>query len=403
MKNGKKWGLAGLTVIASTALLVSFTNSPSDEKKKKYQVIHHENQETVTYDTIISMDSKYTVEQFLADKGIESKNVEIIHVPNMISELGERMHGEEVNIICEMDENGNKVTKKFVNGKEVELSPEELKKIESHKATGGENRVIIKRDGSHGSDHGGEFRVLDEHNVEIRVEVDDNGNTTITKIENGEEVEMTEEELNNFHAAEGHEGHEMRIFIEDGKTLDQEGMTEEMEIKIEKMMEGIDTGDGQREIIIKIDSDSENFEGIDMEFFEDGENTFEWISDNQDHQIKLMTSDGDEEFTLVLVTENFDESVKMEHKMRIDTSKESFELFPNPTDGTFTVRFTQDKKAKTDLRITDVNGKVVFEDKLGKFSGTYEKEINLKKFGAGTYLLSIEKDGKVETKKIIVK
>ncbi|MFT5780089.1 MAG: hypothetical protein ACI837_003050, partial [Crocinitomicaceae bacterium] len=46
---------------------------------------------------------------------------------------------------------------------------------------------------------------------------------------------------------------------------------------------------------------------------------------------------------------------------------------------------------------------VVFKDKLGKFSGTYEKQVDLKKFGAGTYLISIEKDGRVETKQVIVK
>ncbi|MFT5778539.1 MAG: hypothetical protein ACI837_001495, partial [Crocinitomicaceae bacterium] len=411
MKNGKKWGLLGFGIIASTALLVSFTSDPSDDKKKKYQVIHHENQEIVTYDTIISMDSEYTVEQFLADKGIDSKNVEIINIPNLISEIGEGMnefiienemhgdhHSENVKIICEMGEDGKKVTKKFVNGEEVELSEEELKELEAGHTGEGKQKVFIKHSGNPDED----LHFSEEHNVEIRVEVDDDGNKTIKKVVNGEEVEMTEEELENMHHFKSGENAEMKILLEEGELLElhglMDGLTEEMEIKIEKMMESLEIENGKHQMIIKMDTDMEGFEDIDMEMFEGGEATFDWISDDEEHHIKLMSTDEDEDFTIVLVTENIDETTQVERKMKVKTSKQSFETFPNPTDGSVTVRFIQEEKVNTAVKITDVNGKVVFKDKLGKFSGTYEKQVDLKKFGAGTYLISIEKDGRVETK-----
>ena len=79
MVHTNKTLLTGLGVLAITASLVSFS---ADKGKKKYEVIHHSAGKTVTYDTIIPMNSKYTVEAFLADKGIQSENIEIVKIPN---------------------------------------------------------------------------------------------------------------------------------------------------------------------------------------------------------------------------------------------------------------------------------------------------------------------------------
>jgi hypothetical protein len=69
--------------IATSALLVSFTNDNGGDKNKKYQIIHHEKGEMITYDTVIPMSSSFTPEQFLAEKGILDEHVEIITLPSI--------------------------------------------------------------------------------------------------------------------------------------------------------------------------------------------------------------------------------------------------------------------------------------------------------------------------------
>lgn len=141
MINRSKVLTIGLGVTALTGLLFSFTDGNGDEKKKKYHVIHQENGELFTYDTILPMSSTYSVENFLEDKGIDSEGAEIIHVPSsaqnhfmfkgdgeegehqmMIQKFDHNMvidsdgGHETIEIKVEIDEDGNKVIQKKVNG-----------------------------------------------------------------------------------------------------------------------------------------------------------------------------------------------------------------------------------------------------------------------------------------------
>src|SRR5690606_6327308 len=81
---------------------------------------------------------------------------------------------------------------------------------------------------------------------------------------------------------------------------------------------------------------------------------------------------------------------------------EPISVYPNPNKGTFTVAFNQAEKLQTSVEITDMNGKVVFKDKPGSFSGRYEKEVNLHKYGAGTYVVTVHQGDEVSVRKVIV-
>src|SRR5690606_38895432 len=98
-------------------------------------------------DTVIPMNSTYTVEAFLADKGIKSENVEIVKIPNgkakmMFIEKNEidgehsthnvEFKEENIEINVDIDDDGNKTIVKKVNGEVVELTPEEIKEIENN-------------------------------------------------------------------------------------------------------------------------------------------------------------------------------------------------------------------------------------------------------------------------------
>jgi len=61
---------AGLAVFAT--VLVSFSNGDDPGKKKKYHVIHQKDGNLQEFDTILTMNSDYGVEEFLAEKGIEN-------------------------------------------------------------------------------------------------------------------------------------------------------------------------------------------------------------------------------------------------------------------------------------------------------------------------------------------
>lgn len=361
MKNSNKTLLAGLGVLTIATTLVSFNS----DKKKKYEIIHHTNGKTVTYDTLLPMNSNYTVEAFLADKGIKSEHVEIIKVPNVHSKMmliekeskssnsNNEFTEENIEINVEIDDNGNKTIFKKVNGKEVELTPEEIKEIEENISNGGDEiRIIEIEDGGDFEFHG-DFPEGSEM-VEIRAEIDDNGNFTAKKFVNGEEVEMTAEEL---------------------KQLQENGNSSEKEqhVVISKTISIEETTDGKKS------NKTENHE-------------INWTSDNPN-----------EEFTLVLVSEDLDEKdASSRNQIEIKKDSNDFSIYPNPNNGHFTLLLDQSEKAKTAITITDSQGKVVFQEDLGKFSGKYSKQIDLKKFGTGVYMIAVEQGNQKNVQKVVV-
>jgi Secretion system C-terminal sorting domain len=438
MLNKGKLLFGGIGVIATAGLLVSFANSNDDDKKKKYQIIHHENGEMRMHDTIISMNSTYTVENFLADKGIQSENVEIIDMPHMgehemmfIGEEGsEGMHGEHimikecskhiehkgdgemVKIICEVGEDGKMVTKKFVNGEEVELTEKELEQIKMHKKID-KDHMIIEIDSDHINNEELNFvHEGDGKEIKIICEIDDEGNMSAKKIIDGVEVELTQEELEEMKMHHNGDGHHMMIKIDTDEMgedmeemlkqvelelseldIDMEELEKEIEISIEKIIEESETGeDGEHKMIVKkmvIDEDGEGKENVFI---------------MHDSDVTWESTGEEEDFTIVIVTENYDvaheKSRDIKHK---DMQTSDLEIYPNPSDGTFTIRINQSEKVKTSINITDVNGKVVFKDNLGKFSGEYKEEIDLKKFGPGTYIINIQQGDNLSVEKIIIK
>lgn len=113
---------------------------------------------------------------------------------------------------------------------------------------------------------------------------------------------------------------------------------------------------------------------------------------------------GDEDFTVVIVTENVQEEdgIQTQTRTRTEQLNDPINIYPNPNTGTFTIAFQQAEKAATSLEITDVQGKVVFSEDLGTFSGNYKKELNLKRYGSGTYVVTVKQGNEVSSKKLII-
>ena len=74
-------------------------------------------------------------------------------------------------------------------------------------------------------------------------------------------------------------------------------------------------------------------------------------------------------------------------------------IYPNPTEGLFAVSFTTTPGPLT-VAVTDVNGKVVYQDNSENKDGLYKKEIDLKGLPQGNYILSVTQNEKVFTEQI---
>ncbi len=421
-----KFILAGVGIAAIATTLVSFsggnpTNKEDDDKKKKYHVIHQKDGQMQEYDTIIPMNSDYSVQDFLSDKGIEDPNPKIIEIPSianmtMMSHDGDNaqifMHKlsdeividdengthENVMIIREENENGEVIMKKIVNGEEVEITDEDLKHMHHH--ADGEHHKIMIKDGDTDLEW---IEKEGSESVELKVEVDDEGNMKVQKFVNGEEVEVSEEEMQKIE-----NGHNNRIMIVHGDhegdlNIEMDSIMEMIEMEVEMMdVEGME--EGQKHVIVK-------------EFHVDGE-----TSSDQKKEIhkefrmkKHVEIDGEEDFTVVLVHENYDESIEESMQVRMMVQDEGnasgdremslnepISVYPNPNNGTFTIAFNQKNEVKTSIRIVDAQGKVVYKEKLGEFSGAYKKELDLKKHGVGVYIVTVQQGGETSSRKVIV-
>jgi len=180
------------------------------------------------------------------------------------------------------------------------------------------------------------------------------------------------------------------VIIVDELDGDMDSIFQELDIEIvEETVE-----DGQQRIIIR-------------EFHEESEESIE-DSGELKKEIQFHTKvdvDGEEEdFTIVLITENFDENEV--NQTTTNTQRmalnEPISVYPNPNNGTFTIAFSQEEKVKTSIEIVDVQGKVVFKEKLGSFSGAYKKELDLKKYGVGVYIVNVQQGDEVSARKVIV-
>ena len=75
--------------------------------------------------------------------------------------------------------------------------------------------------------------------------------------------------------------------------------------------------------------------------------------------------------------------------------------YPNPNNGSFTLRFNADDKP-TQVRAIDMMGKEVYAEDLQSFSGMYDKQIDLSESEKGVYILQVIQGKKTWNKKLAV-
>ena len=74
-------------------------------------------------------------------------------------------------------------------------------------------------------------------------------------------------------------------------------------------------------------------------------------------------------------------------------------IYPNPTEGVFELSF-RTAAGPLSVAVTDVNGKVVYNENNENPDGFYKKEIDLKGMPQGNYIISVTQGERVFTQQI---
>ncbi len=78
-------------------------------------------------------------------------------------------------------------------------------------------------------------------------------------------------------------------------------------------------------------------------------------------------------------------------------------IYPNPTNGSFTVAFQNENNSsnKTKIQIIDMNGRLIFEEEIYAIEATVGKEINLDFARAGMYFVKVIQESKTKQLRIV--
>ena len=123
-----------------------------------------------------------------------------------------------------------------------------------------------------------------------------------------------------------------------------------------------------------------NYSYIDQDIFSDSKNQIVYYRLNQ------IDFDGTSSISkMVLVTSN--------------NENNSIIIFPNPSNGAFNISFESKNNSAAKLKIIDVFGKTVWNNERTLLNGINAINVNLNK---GNYILTIEENGKLTIKKIVI-
>ena len=88
----------------------------------------------------------------------------------------------------------------------------------------------------------------------------------------------------------------------------------------------------------------------------------------------------------------------------VEEIESSYELnvYPNPTDGDFTLTFNGVEKANYVVELRNSLGQSVYKEEVKDFIGSYSKSLNLEKYGKGVYTVNISNSKNQAVKKLIV-
>lgn len=103
--------------------------------------------------------------------------------------------------------------------------------------------------------------------------------------------------------------------------------------------------------------------------------------------------------------ETEDYIVFIDYPLSIKNNKQnsSLTVLPNPASEKITLAFTNLSAENTQVKLTNLNGQLIFSEGLNNFSGTYSKTIDVSSFAKGIYNLQLITTNGVTNKKVVIK
>jgi len=298
--------------------------------------------------------------------------------PTMAQDDGQKK--EKIKIKILEDVNGErKLVERTYSSKEEMMSDPELKRFDVKFLTDGNDLSIENKDGKH---------------VIIR-----------SFFEEGESIGDIDWEHDFDH-------NQVDVFIQDCEGEPQVHVLGdgEHDVKIHKLQDGEESKIEVGENVFEF----KKTEDGKMEIFKNGELLDTEFSDLHDKEGNVfMIKSSDDGVVKHFVHEVRIRKIHVEEINKKDPELKELELdqkklnldglsyYPNPSDGELNLAFKADAKP-TEIRLTNINGKIVHREILSDFEGSYDQTIDLSNQPSGIYLLQVIQADRAMNKKLII-
>jgi PKD repeat protein len=84
------------------------------------------------------------------------------------------------------------------------------------------------------------------------------------------------------------------------------------------------------------------------------------------------------------------------------TDADGLSVYPNPSDGYFTISFNAIVKSTYTVELRNTLGQLIYKDVVTDYNGTYSKPLTVAEYGKGVYVISLIKSNNITVKKVVV-
>jgi hypothetical protein len=335
----------------------SRTTVDDDHERTRHIIIEKENGKSVKAQTII---------EFTPSDGEEEKNVIIL-----------KSDGNDD--IVWIDENGNEralTEERIAQLKERDSEHGELhKKVEV--ITSDDSNEREKKIATRGTDD--EFAKIE---VQVEKAINDHGEEVIREkkiwiTKNGQKVGLDDENSFQFKT----DGDDLTVIV-DGKELD-----------IADFSGGRFEGDKNVFFAKKGDRDGDIKQKMSVNVEEKNDETYIEIEIERKAGYSITISDI-EKSDISLQEASF--------SIKNDLTPVQLNYYPNPNSGRFNLKFDLENKGAVRVRVLDILGNEVYQDKIDDFQGIYDKQLDLNGQKKGVYVLQVVQARKALSRKILI-
>ena len=102
------------------------------------------------------------------------------------------------------------------------------------------------------------------------------------------------------------------------------------------------------------------------------------------------------------VSDNFEVTVANTFSINENDLNVGVSIFPNPNNGTFTIKLSAENNETLRMQIRSIVGEVVLSEEEITVNGELTKQLDISKFAEGIYFLVLENNNTVVTEKIVI-